>query len=265
MAFDPSSLFDCDTRRSPYDSVEEELQAVAAGRKAMSVFAFPNTSLGTDPFYDELCKMASQFHISIALRERFVSGLEPNLRTSYLFVFRDDEAWRVPAFLLFKRIYDNYGWSDAAEHLEGSLLGYTEEEISLWLAARWNSRVDWAGKTLFLLANSAQGDNVRMLGGRSIDPGMITTPLAVFHSRWRKPIRADALSRIPAQHELMRVSVKEDFFGEVFKVSLRAALDSDVFVDVMVSNIPPERAAALNSALQSNFQFFTSEGWRRRQ
>ena len=257
MAFDPGSLFDSDARRSPYASVEDELQAVAAGRKAMSVFAFPTTSVETDPFYDELCRMASNLNISTSLEERTVSGLESNLQTSYLFAFRADQAWRIPAYLLLKRIYEDYGWSDAAEHLEGSLLGYSEQEIISWLRARSNSRVGWTGKTLFLLVNSAQGDNVRMLGRRSIDPAMVKAPLATFFSRWPKPIRTDALDRVPDQHELMRASVREDFFRDIFEVGLGGERTDDV----IVSSIPPARVAALNASLQSNFQFFTSKGW----
>jgi len=256
MAFDLHSLFDTHAELPKYVSVREELNAVAAGTKGMSVFLFPNSLIGTDSFYNELCKMASDLNISTTLREKLDLESESNLLMSYLFIFRDNESWRIPAYLAVKRVCEYYGWSDAAEHLESSLLGYTDEEISSWLRIHSSSRASWTGKTFFFLMPSIQADNVRLLGKRSISPSVITEPLRVFFSRNRNPMRVDAYSRIPSQHELMRVSVREKFFRDVFG-SPSASTDGDV----VVSTITRDTAAALNSALDSSFQFFGPDGW----
>src|SRR3954454_9040853 len=75
-----------------------------------------------------------------------------------------DEAWRIPAFILLKKLIDKHPWSDALERLEGSLLGYTDEQNDEWLAKRHNQHAGWQCVTLYALTNDEALNEIAELG-----------------------------------------------------------------------------------------------------
>lgn len=223
----------------------------------MSFFDFADSDVGTDPFYLELCSMAGELKLRAALRKSLATDLELPVGHTYLFVYRDEEAWRIPAFLTVMKTIESCGWHSSLERLRGDLLGYSDKEITDWLEDFSLGDVNWLGQTTYFMLSEKQATNVRLLGCRSLDPKLIRRPVTVFHSRWHSALRPDAWQSIPSGSELARASLDRAFFGQVF--SNRDHRDPTV--EIYVSAIARDRGVALNAALRSDFQFFGPNGW----
>jgi hypothetical protein len=258
MSFDPRHLFETSRARLSYLNVGEELKAVANESKAISAFLFPDDVIAMDSFYLELKQQAEALGLSIStIASSSLSG-RAETTMSYVFLYKNEnERWRIPAYLSLKRAFEHYGWSDGAEYLEGSLLGYSDGECSRWLGLHHAARAGWTGKTIYFLFNSSQAVAIRTLGMRAIDPRAISHPIIAFFNRTRAPVRANALATIPNQLEVMRASVDEPFHRELFGDALASSAD-----DVVLSSISTSLAERLNLALRSNFEVFTSGEWR---
>jgi hypothetical protein len=239
------------------DSTREELEAVAAGNKALSFIQFPSLSLGTHPFYPELRQIAFELDLYIVTKSANETEPDPRLRVANVFLTRPMELWRIPAFSSFKKVFEEYDWNDAAEHFESVLLGYSEEDISKWLETRARSQISWRGRTFYLLLSSTDADGVRALAKRCLDPRLITQPILAFFNRQQNPMRTDADGLVSSGCVLARVSVRQSFFRDLFG---RPTAQSDS--DVSTALLTPETAAKMNSALESNFQFLEAGTWR---
>ena len=257
MTCDLNILFETEVRTSKYDSTKEELEAVAAGTKALSFFLFPSSSVESHPFYMELRQIAFALNLSIVINPVNETDPDPRRRVANVFLTRPMELWRVPAYSAFKSVFQNYDWSDAAEHFESVLLGYSDEDISKWLNAHASSQISWKGSTVYLLLSSTQASGVRTLSKRCVDPSLILEPIRVFFDRERNPVRKNAADFLPDKYVLARVSVHHSFFREFFG---RQTLPSES--DVITSLLTAELAPKMNSALESNFQFFEAGVWK---
>jgi hypothetical protein len=252
--FDFGSLFEIWDRYSTYASLEDEMQAIAAGTKPMSFFAFPDAGMNADELYLGVARIASK----LKLRSIHRKGLDPvsegPIPHTYVFIIRDEEeAWRVPAFLFAMKV----GWSDAVDELISQLLGYTDQEVQRWREDRNRFHVDSKGATILFLMSSIQAASVRILGGRAIDPKVIVSPITAFYNLYGKVVRSDASKLIPIDCRLLRASVDHGFVQSLFPV----ALIEDPTIDVALCSVGEEQGTALNSALQSNFQFWSPHGW----
>lgn len=257
MMLDLAPLFEARARVSKYPGTRDELEAVAAGAKAMAVSLFPSAAIDTHPFYGELREIASELNLSIVINDKVDVDQDPNLATTYIFVTKSTEYWRIPAYLAFKRVFEQYGWSDSAEHFESLLLGYTDDDITTWLNAHSASRIGWSGVTFNLLLSDLQASNVRKLGKRSIDPSVVEQPIQIFFNRKHHIVRKDADKLLVGECALARVSVCEPFFRELF--GRQIILNSS---DVVTSLLTPTVVTDLNLALESNFQFFEEGTWK---
>jgi hypothetical protein len=63
-----------------------------------------------------------------------------NVRVKYIFFAHKAEAWRIEAMKLLRRASGKSGWSETCERMEGSLLGYTDEENDAHCRGRFPSR-----------------------------------------------------------------------------------------------------------------------------
>lgn len=119
----------------PYSShTSRELLMMLKGKKPLAVFcdAHPWTS-------QILIEMCEKFE-SYVKAGRFVKHehLEINVQdqsqsVSWIFFAPPAEAWRINAYILMKKTAKFSGWNDALERLEGSLLGYSDEQNSIHL------------------------------------------------------------------------------------------------------------------------------------
>lgn len=257
MTPDLDALFEGRESLAKYDSTREELEAVAAGTKALSLFPFPSSSMETHPFYHDLRQIALELDLSVVIIQVDEDNPDPRGRSSYVFLTRPTELWRASAYCAFREVFENYGWSDAAQHFESMLLGYSEEDISRWLRAFARWQIDWKGRTIYFLLSSSDADGVRALAKRCIDPKMIAQPIPVFCSYHQNPMRTDAESLLSEGCVLARVSVRRPFFGELFGRQTPPS-ESDVITSLLTADL----AAKMNSALESNFQFLEAGEWK---
>jgi hypothetical protein len=66
--------------------------------------------------------------------------LTRNVRVQFVFYALKSEAWRIEAMKLLRRAGLKSGWSETCERMEGSLLGYTDEENDAHCRGRFPSR-----------------------------------------------------------------------------------------------------------------------------
>jgi hypothetical protein len=257
MTLDLNTLFEAKAKLGKFDSTREELEAVAAGNKALSFFQFPSLSVENHPFYAELRQIAFELNLYVVVTPVNEADQDPRLRVANVFLTKPTEFWRIPAFSAFKTVFEDYEWNDAAEHFESKLLGYSEEDISKWLQDRARSQISWRGRTFYLLLSSTDADGVRALSKRCIDPRLIAESILVFFNRQQSPMRADADCLISEGCVLARVSVRQPFFRDLFG---RQTTPSDI--DIITALLTPEAAAKMNSALESNLQFLEAGTWR---
>jgi hypothetical protein len=251
------NLFEVRVEPSKYENTERELEAVAAGTKAMSVFSFPSSAIDNHPLYLKLCAIALELNLSMAITDRNETDQDPRLRTADVVLTKPAELWRAAAYSAFKNVFELYDWSDAAEHFESSLLGYSDEDTANWLRARSVSEISWSGRTFYLLLTPAQAIGVRALSKRCIDPTLITEPIQVFINRNRHPMRENADNIVPAGYVVARAAVRHSFFRKLFG---RQILPGES--DVITSLLTTENAVEMNSALASNFEFQEAGTWR---
>lgn len=251
---DLGALFETWNRYSTYESLDDEMQAVAAGAKAMSFFAFPDADMDTDELYLEVSNTASKLNLLMIRRKGLDSEREGPIPHTHLFVIRDEEeAWRVPAFLFAMKV----GWSAAIDELISRLLGYSDQQIQRWREDRNRFHVNWKGSTVLFLMSSMQAANVRTLAGRAIDPRVIVSPITAFYSLRGKVLRDGASNLVPIDHELLRASVDHAFVQTLFPTEQI----EDPTIEFAICKISEGQGAALNSALRSNFQFLGADGW----
>jgi hypothetical protein len=113
-----------------------ELQMMLEGTKPLAVFSdsYPSSR----PSYDNIPEDVFAPHVESG---RFVSrevivppeypAREPPMRiVCYALA---TEQWRIDAYLLLHRVGFKYGWSETCERMEGTLLGYTDEQNDTYI------------------------------------------------------------------------------------------------------------------------------------
>ncbi len=251
------SLFETRVRLSKYESARDELEAVAAGKKGMSFFLFPSSSVETNDFYSELRQISIELSLSIIINSTNEPDRDPKLRTTNIFVVKPSELWRIPMYSAFKSVFEHYNWNDAAEHLQSKLLGYTDDDVVEWLKFRNFSQIGWGGRTFYLLLSPSQAAGMRSLSKRCMAPETGAQPTLIFFNRKRNPMRTDAAELISEAGVLARVAVREVFFRELFA---RKIVSEDP--DVVTSSLTSEKIIKLNEALTSTFQFLEDGNWK---
>jgi len=253
---DLRALFDQEPPTDRFKDINEELQAISAGIKAMSVISVPRSELGTveiEPILQTALDLGllTAFHL-----EKIFRGTSAPYEQVYVFIFNRGQEWRIPAYIATRQILRKYRWSDGAEYFESYLLGYSESEILAWMAHHQKTRASWTGLTVYLLMSKRQIEPIRYLGMRCIDPKSVTADVIAFFSRSNLAIRSDAKSMIPKGFILLRVAIKRSLLKILF-----GPPNSWGDAEIVSTTITADLAKLMNPALESNFQTFDG-GWR---
>jgi len=232
-------------------SMLAELESVAKKTKAMSVFSISEEMVGKE-LHCSLLKRSGELGVLAALHKGASSVDDRESAELFLFFVSCQEAWRIPAYLSMKTAFGNHGWSDGAEFLEGTLLGYSDGQMTSWINAKRRKRIGWLGLTCYFLMSRAQRAKLQILADRCIDPSSMTENVEVFYSTDNLTPKANIQELLPETTHLCRASIKYDFFKKLFARDIYPARKVDFFVSV----INADNALELNKSLQSNFQFF---------
>jgi len=240
---------------SRFGDLEAELRAIRSREKAMSVFSFERSQAnetGGATIVNaalDLGLLVGQYVAKIDL-----SGGAHEI--IYIFILNPEEIWRIPSYLATRKSLHSQGWSEGMEVLESRLLGYSDEDISMWMTHKRNSRAGWSGQTIYLLMSERQRRLIAEVGGRYLEPNSIIEDIVVFFSRSRSTLKSNILDLIPAGTTIGRVAVRRSFFNRIFGDPA-----SWSGRDVVSSSITKDVARLLNMELESNFQFI-DDGWR---
>lgn len=162
-----------------------------------------------------------------------------------------DEAWRIPAFMLLKKIMRKHGWSDALERMEGTLLGYTDVQNDEHLEKHHQRHAGWQCITLYAVTTSETLDGIEELGKRAF-PKESLSSLKLFtaeHIPDRDELEQAGLLP-PSYCKLIRFGVHWHFLKECLvhspaKGIAHAQIQSGV------------KAKDLNKALRTDIQVFS--------
>lgn len=246
-----------DGETSPkYKDLEQEFEALIHGSRKLCSFIFPTEKFTSDDGYIEICESAQKLGLAVITQKMPTNTLDPRLQFTYVFVLANDQLWRVPAFISLKKIFNHYGWCDGAEHFEGELMGFTQNEIGAWIADHHSARSGWLGKTLYAILTTNQIRDIRALGGRAFMPQSTEGPLEVFFSRSNRRISPLARSLVGDMGALVRFEVYDTFVRKNIYDNLKTNNN-----DIALIKIPFEMIADLNSALTSDIEENTGEGW----
>ena len=119
----------------PYQlHTSRELALMLAGEKPLSVFA------GAHPPYSEVEEIPERLFDPYVSARRFVKAeyLEPaqagaSQMIRRVFYALPDEVWRIKAYVLLLATAKKSGWSEGFERMEGSLLGYTDQQNDAYI------------------------------------------------------------------------------------------------------------------------------------
>jgi hypothetical protein len=232
------------------EPIVREIGSVASKTKSMSVFSMSEDMIGSE-LYVKLLKISSDMGVMAAIHKRTNSLSRKNSGEIFLFFVSREESWRIPAYLSLKRAFLDYDWSDGAEFLESTLLGYSESQATSWIIAKKRKRIGWLGLTCYFLMNHAQRNAIRKLATRCIDPSSIAEDIEVFYNTDNLAPKENASELLPEGMDLCRASIKYEFFKKLFARDI----SSGQKVGFFVSAINSRNANELNESLQSNFQF----------
>jgi hypothetical protein len=237
-------------RPGVYPSVRAELDAVASGRKGMSIFGFG---------VDELASGDYRTLVRQALARDLVSAHAASgsdRKHVRVYVARADQLWRIPAHLALWETAigtgsnQGLGWSESSEALEGLLLGYTASERARWLAARRQRFASDRGANVYALLTRAQKQAIVAAGKRCLGD---TSTLRLFAHSAQMPMVARASRLIPAGTTLARFGLAWQVYRRIFGTPDRWR--------VVIATISDALAPVLHAAMTSNVQFLTSRGW----
>lgn len=237
-----------DDRNWDQEEISTRLESVADRRKAMEVLSITTDMIGSD-LYLELLNRSSELNV-LAAFQRSAAALTPD--QGYLFFVSKEELWRIPAYQALKRAFRDCDWSDGAEFLEGSLLGYSEAQMTAWIDAKRRARLGWSGLTCYLLMSVAQRSAVGRLANRCIDPLSVKEDIKIFYNTNNPPLKTNAKEFLPGETHLCRASIGFSFFKKLFARDI----GSGQHVPFFVSAINPENAHEFNEALLSSLQFW---------
>lgn len=259
--FDPSVLFEQqkpDPRLEAYKTQSAVLDAVADGRKAVLHTSFPISHIveGDDEFVD-LLHAAFQRGLAVTLYNRSATLLPPHRREPDVYVLPLDQTWRISALNVLKEAALMEGrWTIAAEAQESQLLGYTAEQLKLWLVNIRQRQAAYGCKTVFTLLTEEQRHATMSLGMRALGPSDDLIGRIFFFHKDREALKKNAVKLVPQGLTLARVGLEwkatKNLFGSLNDMKRRGLVKATVTKD---------SALDVAESLCSNVQLLSSRGW----
>jgi hypothetical protein len=112
-----------------------ELLLMLAGTKPLAVFS--DTHPSTRPQFEVIPEDVFAPYVEFGRfvrREAIEPPADPMRKPMRIVCYAlPAEHWRIDAYLLLHRVGTKFGWSESCERMEGTLLGYTDEQNDLYI------------------------------------------------------------------------------------------------------------------------------------
>jgi hypothetical protein len=253
---------DADRRAAaPYRTLGAELDAVAARKKAISMFplARPGDAPADDAFLRRLVRAAAARGLSVLVEPGEPAALPRAARGVTAYALPIDQAWRVPAIAaLWRTALEGGAWSDAAERQLSYLLGYGERERRIWLAQLRHRVAAWGARTVYTLLDRARRARLEELGRRCLGAALELEGMAFFVHARGHALRRDAARRVPRGLAIARVGLAEPAYARLFGAPARRRAARGV----IAATADARAAAAVAAGLCSTVELLTAAGWR---
>ncbi|KAB0264663.1 hypothetical protein [Microvirga brassicacearum] len=197
-----------------------ELELMLQGKKPLAVFSgtsFADDSDSTEQAFEKYVEegLFVKQEVFDAWTDKPVIGGRTALGYRVRLYALTHEAWRIPAYLLFRRVLEKCRWNEALERLEGWLLGYTDEQNEEWLAKRREQHAGWGCITLYATTTSKIFDKIADLGERA------------FPNEFLQSARFFLAGHLPKRSSLEEVGLLSEHLGIV----VRFGVTKDFFFD----------------------------------
>lgn len=243
-------------RHSPkFKSLDDELDAIANGTKAISLFAFSPREVvdSTADLHAEVMRLALQRQLAVT----HIGGTRGQGQIR-VFVYARDHAWRIPALETLYRLCTDgeYGWSEGAEVLESTLLGYSESDIKGWLDTKRARYVNNHGETIYIILDASQRSELEELGFKAVSAGLVGDALSGFFTTGPGYVAPEAVRALAPGITIVRAAVTQSYLMSLSKES--GSFDGDI----LKVSIRKEAIPSFNLALRSGFQVLSPDGWK---
>ena len=231
----------------PYASLDEELDAVVRGDKALSMHQLSALDVH-DESYANLVTQASKRRLSLV---QYCS-----VRNSWrLYALKPDSLWRATAHseLMERVLHGAFAWSYGNEAFSSYLLGYSDVQIAEWIAhLKWRSLGWTGGRTIHCLLTDEQAREIASCGWRCCPSRVISEGIVSILALGDTVLRKDAYAHIPNGWVLARMAIQPTLIAEYFDEALEEKyLLSKIHCD----------AAHFNGALRSRIEHLSPDGW----
>ncbi len=118
-----------------------ELELMLSGRKPLAMFyaeslELPSEEIVPEDAFAPYVQTGLILRKDIELTDTAPSGITTNLK--YVFYALPGQEWRIQMMIVLKRaLYASGGWSEPCERIEGTLLGYTDDENDIHCARKF--------------------------------------------------------------------------------------------------------------------------------
>ncbi len=132
----------------------------------------------------------------------------------WVFYARRTEEWRIDAHLLLQRQHNHGPWNETLERLEGSLLGYTDEQNDWWIMhrRRAHASASFPDRTAYTAVTAAELAWIRAAGGRALPPdGPEASLELVMHGCLPEPAALDDWLAASNATAIVRFALSRDF------------------------------------------------------
>jgi len=247
---DISRLFDEPSKIRGY---EDELAAIEANHKAMSVF----TGQPGDAYFEEIEKKALDLKLILVTSKQSDSAAGQAPEQVNLFVTKSENLWRVQAYTSFLSIMRRYQpWSDGAEHFQSFLLGYGDEQIAEWVKYKKNIQLAWGTCTIYFCTATSYAEKLKLLGNRCFHPECDEEGIVLFFPKKHLVPNAEAYRLLPIGTMIGRLAVSwrtaHDVFGG-FENMVQGNFAKTVLACQMIPSF--------NSGVRSAIEILDENGW----
>lgn len=250
---DPTILFETRFPEPEFRGFRDELDAVAGGRKAISIVLFRQADIDVrDSDYLEYVTHASRIGLSVQHHRRSFDIDTEVFQHTYVSASLPAHAWRLSAYAILLESAYQCGWSDCAEVSCSLLLGYSREMAVDWLSRAKHACISWGLVDIYLLANQTQYECIRTTNGRFF-PVDIPGDLTLFSSFGRLPIRRDALTLLPGDRFLCRIGLSRD--------AIEALLGDEPRSQMIVMKANCKQLMEIGCHAESRIEVLCATGW----